>query len=139
MNPTTYQADSNEIPQCMFLWRTVENYPLIIFKYQSYLFHSMIKCLPTETMALNQSSLLSDISTTDSTSPLVAPLCTTAGAPLPSCCPALSSSSSSSIVSTSLSSSSLSSPLDWFADSFSFFFWSLFPCWPFLYAILNEN
>ena len=33
------QGDSNEYPQRMILWRTDENYPLIIIKYPSYLFH----------------------------------------------------------------------------------------------------
>ena len=30
---------SNKYPQHMFLWRTVQSYPLIIIKYPSYLFH----------------------------------------------------------------------------------------------------
>ena len=32
-------GDSNEYPQHVFLWRTVENYPLIILKYPPYLLH----------------------------------------------------------------------------------------------------
>ena len=34
-----WRGDSNEYPQHMFLWRTKENYPLIITKYPPYLFH----------------------------------------------------------------------------------------------------
>ena len=33
------RGDSNEYAQHMFLWRTVENYPLIIIKYPPYLLH----------------------------------------------------------------------------------------------------
>ena len=33
------RGDSNEYPQYMFLWRTIENYPSIITKYPPYLFH----------------------------------------------------------------------------------------------------
>ena len=33
------RGDSNEYPQHMFLWRSDENYPLIITKYPPYLFH----------------------------------------------------------------------------------------------------
>ena len=33
------RGDSNEYPQHMFLWRTIENYPLIVTKYHPYLFH----------------------------------------------------------------------------------------------------
>ena len=33
------RGDSNEYPQHMFLWRNKQNYPLIITKYPSYLFH----------------------------------------------------------------------------------------------------
>ena len=33
---------SNEYSQHMFLWRTIEKYPLIISKYPSYLFHTAV-------------------------------------------------------------------------------------------------
>ena len=37
-------GDSNEYPHHMFLWRNVENYPLIICQYPPYLFHCRLCC-----------------------------------------------------------------------------------------------
>ena len=42
-------SDSNEYPQHMFLWRTIENYLLIITKYPPYLFY----CIETDQTALS--------------------------------------------------------------------------------------
>ena len=39
LNRMPRRSDSNEYPQHTFLWRTVQNYPLIIIKYPCYLFH----------------------------------------------------------------------------------------------------
>ena len=36
------RGNSNEYPQHMFLWRTIENYSLIIIKYPPYLFDKLL-------------------------------------------------------------------------------------------------
>ena len=38
------RGNSNEYPHHMFLWRTIENYPLIIIKYPPYLFQGYMFC-----------------------------------------------------------------------------------------------
>ena len=37
-----WRGESNEYPQHMFLWGDKQNYPLIITKYPSYLFHCFL-------------------------------------------------------------------------------------------------
>ena len=42
------EGDSSEYLQYMLLWRTVENYPLIIIKYPPYLFHWLLSEIQSE-------------------------------------------------------------------------------------------